>query len=369
MRNELKALREQRRKLAKESGLLMAQRRLEAGIVRALLDRNLPSAPIPFEIEPAPLPGGLSLTPEILSTLYQDFLDVHLAPVGGRRRRGSFYTPASLVERILDELPPCPTSVLDPACGAGAFLSGMLARLIGQGIPAREALSRVCGGELDPHAAELCRIRLALEALERIAGPTPADWQALMEIAARNIRTGEALLELEWEGGFDLIVGNPPFLSAREMARAGMGEYRQRLAKRYRSARGAFDLSAVFVERAVELLQPGGRLGLVVPHKLFAAEYGVPLRELLSESCPERRVLDLSHESHFPGAAAYPQILLASKGPLDVSGHPCPETECHSERGEESWSKAGATPKAIPRGARNDMGALVKGELQACTRL
>jgi hypothetical protein len=186
-------------------------------------------------------------------------------------------------------------------------------RLIDAGVSPQEALTRIYGNDIDSRVVELCRIRLALNALSTLQQPTEDDWNEFLAIAACQIQVKEALLEAQWGHGFDLIVGNPPFVSAREMVKSGQLEFRQQLAKRYRSARGAFDLAGVFVERSLELLNPGGKLGMVVPHKLFAAEYGAPIKALLDQSCREHTLLDFSHEQFFHHARVYPKIILAAK--------------------------------------------------------
>ena len=48
------------------------------------------------------------------------------------------------------------------------------------------------------------------------------------------------------------------------------------------AGKGNYDIYVVFVERALRLLNPRGRLGFILPHKFFNAQYGEPLRKLLA---------------------------------------------------------------------------------------
>src|SRR5690606_17974782 len=75
----------------------------------------------------------------------------------------------------------------------------------------------------------------------------------------------------------DAVVGNPPFVDSEAMARRRPGE-RRRLAARFATARGNWDLACVFVERAIQLVRPGGRVALVLPRRLLCARYGAAMR-------------------------------------------------------------------------------------------
>ena len=124
-------------------------------------------------------------------------------------------------------------------------------------------------------------------------------------------------------GGFDLVVGNPPWLRAEEIPR----EQRDRLAERYRWwGRGSGwgnrpDLAVVFLERAFELAKPGGTVALLLPAKLVSASYGAAARHALASSTTLIRVANLTTD---PDAAfeatVYPLALVARREPAPA-GH------------------------------------------------
>jgi hypothetical protein len=118
-------------------------------------------------------------------------------------------------------------------------------------------------------------------------------------------------------GGFDLVVGNPPWLRAEEIP-AGV---RRRLAGRYRwwrSSGRSFghrpDLALAFVERGLELARPGGVVALVVPAKLATAGYAAPARHALATSTTLLRLADLTGrpEASFD-ATVYPLALVVRR--------------------------------------------------------
>ncbi|MBA3659875.1 MAG: N-6 DNA methylase, partial [Gemmatimonadales bacterium] len=118
-------------------------------------------------------------------------------------------------------------------------------------------------------------------------------------------------------GGFDLVVGNPPWLRAEDVP----AELRARLTGRYRWWKGTSggygnrpDLAVAFLERAVELTAAGGAVAMLVPAKLATATYGSSARHALATETRLHVVADLSGE---PAAAfdatVYPLALVASK--------------------------------------------------------
>ncbi len=114
-------------------------------------------------------------------------------------------------------------------------------------------------------------------------------------------------------GGFDAVIGNPPYIRVQEIGR-DVADYCR---ARFESARGSFDAYVVFLERGLSLLAPHGRLGFIVPNKLFKLDYGERLRELFSRQELVEEVLDFGASQLFAGATNYTCILV-----LDKSGVP-----------------------------------------------
>lgn len=116
-------------------------------------------------------------------------------------------------------------------------------------------------------------------------------------------------------GGFDLVVGNPPWLRAEDMT----AELRARLAGRYRwwqSGRAGWanrpDLAVAFLERSVELAKRDGVIALLVPAKIARAGYGAAARHGLASTTTLITVADLTGkpEASFD-ATVYPLAVIA----------------------------------------------------------
>jgi hypothetical protein len=118
-------------------------------------------------------------------------------------------------------------------------------------------------------------------------------------------------------GGFDIVVGNPPWLRAEHIFPAT----RARLAGRYRwwrASGGAYgngpDLSVAFLERALELTAVGGVVAMLLPVKIARAGYGAVARHALASTTCLHVIADLTgnRNSRFD-AMVYPMAIVASK--------------------------------------------------------
>jgi adenine-specific DNA-methyltransferase len=204
-----------------------------------------------------------------------------LLPEETRSRWGVYYTPPTLVHRLLDEATTAGVDwrscrVLDPACGGGAFLAPVAAKIIAenQHLSTGElfaALSRRLRGlEIDPFAAWASQVFLDAVVLDvcREAG-------RMLPVV---IEVCNSLLRPVTEGEFDLVIGNPPY---------GRVTLKPEIRKRYaRSLYGHANLYGLFTDLAVQLTRQGGVIAYVTPTSFLAGEYFKSLRALLAEDAP-----------------------------------------------------------------------------------
>ena len=112
--------------------------------------------------------------------------------------------------------------------------------------------------------------------------------------------------------GFDAIIGNPPYIRIQtlKMGAAGGGVLQERLRA---ASKGNYDFYVVFVEKALSLLNPDGRLGFILPHKFFNAQYGEPLRALIAEGRHLADVVHFGDQQIFAGATTYTCLMFLDK--------------------------------------------------------
>jgi len=251
---------------------------------------------------------------ELISNIYEEFYHEHNA----KEDEGTHYTPASLVDFVLTE---CLTTerldagarVLDPACGSGIFLVEAFKRMVYhacrrqsiQRLPSQELTKllteRIVGIDINRAAVQVAAFSLYLAFLDFRDPPdirkhkllpkliydpaqpdsgkslfaanafqlTCAEHRELQERIEQDKRYAgcandvrmldHPLLPLE-ETAFDVVVGNPPWGSAK----GPEGQPAIQWCEAFRYPVGDSELSQAFIWRARRLLKPGGEIGLLI---------------------------------------------------------------------------------------------------------
>lgn len=119
-----------------------------------------------------------------------------------------------------------------------------------------------------------------------------------------------------WNGGFDVVLGNPPWI------RQELIESRPKnLLRIYSSFSSSADLSVFFVNLSVIIVRIAGRIGLLTPNKWLRAEYGRSLRSFLRRFARLHLVVDFGHSrTLFPAADTFPILFVAestTRSPAD----------------------------------------------------
>jgi hypothetical protein len=213
---------------------------------------------------------------EAIGTIYETLNAA--APDTKRKQSGSFFTPRPLT-RVVVALAlaavrggePGVVRVCDPALGAGAFLLEACRQLAGS--ETKSALLAVARDGLYGVDRSALAVAVAEASLWLLVGDAALAPREL----GRNLRAGDSLLgdQFEWArefpevfgqgGGFDVVVGNPPWVAfAGRAAQPLAPTLRRFYLESYQAFRGYPTLHGLFVERAAQLA-PAGVIALVVP--------------------------------------------------------------------------------------------------------
>ena len=204
-------------------------------------------------------------------------------------------------------------------------------------------LNNIYGVDIDTQAVEVCQLSLYLKLLQEETEASThqylldfehtAKMKKLLPDLSKNIICGNSLIgrdierdlfgdelrklnsmdfedafpEVMKSGGFDAIVGNPPYVRIQGFPRNQI-DY---LTRHYRSATGNCDLYVSFVERSYTLLRQEGRLGYIVPNKFFRTDYGEGLRKLISSQKALSEIIDFGASQVFD-ATTYTCLLFLS---------------------------------------------------------
>ena len=234
--------------------------------------------------------------------------------------------------------------VLDPACGSGAFLieafdqlhmvyeisNDRLKELRGSRSlfdPDRQILQHnLFGVDLNEEAIEICRLSLWIKTAARGKVLTSLDHtirvgnSVISDIAVhpRALDWQAAFPEVFADGGFDVVVGNPPYVRQEWISL-----FKPYLQANYSSFHGMADLYVYFYELGLRVLRAGGRLSFVVTNKWMKAGYAEPLRRFFSETAWTESVIDFGHAKQiFEDADVFPSIIVLRK----PTQEPRPET-------------------------------------------
>ncbi len=125
-----------------------------------------------------------------------------------------------------------------------------------------------------------------------------------------------APIEPEWEGGFDAVIGNPPYVRMEELKQ--VKDY----LRKYESFEPRADLYTYFIEQETNLLHVDGKFGMIVSNKWMKARYGGPLRKFIAENLEIRELIDFGELRVFTSASTFPCILTADKSPQKTKSQP-----------------------------------------------
>jgi type I restriction-modification system DNA methylase subunit len=294
---------------------------------------------------------------DVLGTVYEQYLSHILKKTEKRamitenhthkKEQGIYYTPTYIVDYIvrnaLGELLKEKNvniekiRVLDPACGSGSFLikafdvlnehyqqndkdysQTQLDFKTGTTFTRKVKIlqDNIFGVDLDKQAVEITQLNLLLKIAEK---------GHRLPLLEQNIKCGDSLIDDEkiagdkafkWnekfgeimkEGGFDVVIGNPPYVRQEEL-----GEIKPYLEANYETYQGTADLFVYFFEKELKILKEDGYFGMIVSNKWLRAGYGKNLRRLLAGFWIEE-FIDFGDLKVFPDATIYPCIIIMRK--------------------------------------------------------
>ena len=204
----------------------------------------------------------------------------------------------------------------------------------------RILLNNIHGVDIDYQAVEVTKLSLLLKVLEGETADSLSGYWALYRERAlpdlgRNIQCGNSLIgtdimsteawqkmsederrrvnpfdferafpEVFKQGGFDAVIGNPPYIGFH-----GFAEQKQFLRERFQSAQGKFDIYLPFIEKGLRLTRTDGLLGYICPTNFMKRAHGQALRSHLRTTAAIQEIVDFQDVQIFDGALNYTGLL------------------------------------------------------------
>lgn len=233
----------------------------------------------------------------------ENYLEL-LIPIEDRKLNGAFFTPTYIVDFIINEIKPKDNDKnLDPSCGCGAFLIGLVEyyKLTFNKSIKSTIKENIFGSDILEYNIERAKIILTVFALQNGENLFYQDF---------NLYTQDSL-KANWDNTFDNIVGNPPYVKFQDLS----NESRTYLSNYWTTIDGGtFNLYFAFFELGYKLLSPDGKLGYITPNNYFTSLAGVSIRRYFQQKKCVRRIIDFSHKKVFE-AQTYTAITFLTKQP------------------------------------------------------
>ena len=283
-------------------------------------------------------------------------------------------------KRLLDQLQQyrdwlLQITILDPACGSGAFLNAALQFLMREHKIIDEMEKKISDFTLEFHDVEnyilennLYGVDINEESVEiaqlalwlRTAKP-----HRKLNSLNENIKCGNSLISdpaiagekaFNWQeqfpkvfenGGFDVVIGNPPYVRIQGIK---SNQERESLyyESNFKSAKGRYDLYILFIEQALRLIKDNGVASYILPHNFMAGNLGAGIREMLSENHCLEQIVHFGSYLVFEEALTYTCIIRLSHNnhtvkytsinPKNLSADIVFEEIDYSKLGTEKWN-------------------------------
>jgi type I restriction-modification system DNA methylase subunit len=295
-------------------------------------------------------------------------IEVNLKPEV-KRKGGVFYTPTPIVEYIIEEtVGPLiekktpkqllDVKIVDPACGSGTFLVSAFQYLLdyvtdfyakeqpkklqigadGTGkisIDERRKILESCiyGVDIDAQAVEVAKLSLLLKLVEN-ESQYQFEFGHILPNLNHNLQSGNSLIgddfqqamfsfhfdssfnpfswkkafpEVFQNGGFDAVIGNPPYLNVDDVW--GTKDPRLTYLKTHypHIHTDKTDILFYFLEKAVQICK--GEIGMIVSRSFLEADKATKLRKWLAENSKVREVLDFRKAEVFKGVGINTAII------------------------------------------------------------
>ena len=236
-------------------------------------------------------------------------------------------------------------TICDPACGSGAFLNQALDFLITEHRYIDELQAKLLsvpiifsdiekgilennlfGVDLNEESVEIAKLSLWL----RTAQPN----RKLNDLN-NNIKCGNSLIDdptvaggkaFNWKeafpqvfvrGGFDVVIGNPPYVNANDLKKnLSVSEYNF-LKENFETAKGTVDLYIYFFEKGLNIIKKDGFLSYITPNRFLSASYGKAVREFILSKYQIVSLVDYSDKKVFEDASTYPVISFIRNKTID----------------------------------------------------
>ncbi len=279
------------------------------------------------------------ISADVLGGIYEQYLSFVQGRKGEdkskskRKSQGIYYTPKYIAEYIVKETlgevlkktKPKEISkikILDPACGSGSFLTAAYDKILksigNQSFFAKFDILKdnIYGVDLDAQAIEIAQLNLLLKVLSQ---------KTKLPALQHNLRVGNSLIsegdpkykpfnfetefkEVLTQGGFDVIIGNPPYIKEYTNRAAFDGLHESSYYQ------GKMDIWTLFACRAIDLVKDGGYFSFIAPNNWLTNAGASIFRDKILSEGQIIKFVDFGDFKVFKDAGIQTMIFIFKKG-------------------------------------------------------
>lgn len=212
-----------------------------------------------------------------------------LMPSEDKKTNGAFFTPLYIVDYIITNIAPQESSkVVDPSCGSGAFLLGIIRYYTNTFHKSIEGIIKenLYGADILEYNTRRSKLLIILFALMN---------GEIVNEGDIHIYTADSL-RCNWPQKFDAVVGNPPYVKFQDLDDVT----RNFLLNSYQTTQlGTYNLYFAFFELGLKLLGDEGKLGYITPNNYFTSLSGEPLRRFFQNNKAIFQIVDFDSTKVF----------------------------------------------------------------------
>ncbi len=148
----------------------------------------------------------------------------------------------------------------------------------------RQTIMFAAGGRILPDLSDNIKWGNSLIGSDFFRGPQATlfdDEEAMLKVKAFDWDSEAGFGDIMAAGGFNAVIGNPPYIRIQTMIARSADAIRYYKSKYRTAKKGNYDIYGLFIEHGLNVLRNNGRLSFIVPHRLFKTDYGETIRRML----------------------------------------------------------------------------------------
>jgi type I restriction enzyme M protein len=290
----------------------------------------------------------IKLTPEHLSVCVAEMQEVklfgadlriideafeYLVPEVSKSKKGQYFTPRVIIDATVKMLNPHKREyIIDPACGSAGFLVHTMQyvwnkyNMKDKEVKSAYARKYLWGIDFDEKATKISRaiMLIAGDGRSHIYKENSLEFTRWSEKLKEDLKEEELVRDDKFkELNFDILMTNPPF--AGDIKEGWLKALYDIVPESKKKPGSKIDRHILFIERALDMIKPGGRLAIVLPQGVFNNTNDRYIREFIMKKARILAVIGLHGNSFKPHTGTKTSLLFLrkwKKEELDEGGNP-----------------------------------------------